>query len=249
MITVTFSTPINDARRDVFLSAAQRWDSFMNTGFAPIEVNGIMISGVAIDAGVSPIDGEGAVLGQAGPTALLPESGLPATGIMQFDTADIERLEAEGSFSDVILHEMAHVLGFGTLWNANNLLSGQGTNNPRFTGPNATREYGKLVAGAEVGNPVPVANTGGAGTREGHWRELVFGDELLTGFLSGNHRPISRMSVAAFEDLGYEVDYSRADNFTLPTFLELAQMGITEAVRICDLCAVDRPKPIVLPRR
>ncbi len=84
-------------------------------------------------------------------------------------------------------------------------------------------------------------------TREGHWRELVFGDELLTGFLSGSDRPLSRMSVASFEDLGYTVDYAAADPYALPSFQQLALMGITEAVRVCDLCRVDRPEPVVVP--
>ena len=35
---------------------------------------------------------------------------------MSFDTADLARMEADGSLTDVILHEMGHVLGFGTLW-------------------------------------------------------------------------------------------------------------------------------------
>jgi hypothetical protein len=38
-----------------------------------------------------------------------------ATGSMAFDTADIDALIAQGSFGPVILHEMAHVIGFGTL--------------------------------------------------------------------------------------------------------------------------------------
>lgn len=40
------------------------------------------------------------------------------------------------------------------------------------------REYAVLI-GATVPTPVPVANTGGPGTRDGHWRESVFGNELL----------------------------------------------------------------------
>ncbi len=245
MIDVVFEGEISDERRDVFLRSATRWDGVVNTGFEAVEVEGEVLSGLKIEARISPIDGEGNVLGQAGPTILLPGSELPAKGVMQFDTADVERLEAEGSFEDVILHEMAHVLGFGTLWARQGLIQGSGTNNPQFTGIASIREYAALVGGPGTG-PVPVANTGGAGTREGHWRELVFGDELLTGFLSGSERPLSRLSVAAFEDMGYAVDYTKADDFALPTFRQLAEMGITEAVRICDLCRMGRTEPTVL---
>ncbi|GFE65361.1 leishmanolysin-related zinc metalloendopeptidase [Litoreibacter roseus] len=245
MITVNFTGTFSDQRREVFLRAATRWDTIIDTSFDTVEVEGQRINGVAIDASINEIDGPQGVLGQAGPTVLLPDTELPAKGIMQFDDADLTRLEQENSFEDVILHEMGHVLGFGTLWQRKDLIIGSNTNNPQFTGQAAVREYAELVGGSGTG-PVPVANSGGAGTREGHWRELVFGDELLTGFLSGSSRPISRMSIAAFEDIGYTVDYSAADPFFLPSFRQLAEKGITEAVRICDLCNLDRPEPVVL---
>lgn len=245
MITLDFTGNMSDARRQVFENAAQRWDGVVKTAFDPVEVDGDMLTGLLIEASIEPIDGTAGVLGQAGPTVLRGETRLPVKGIMQFDDADVTRLEDEGSFGDVILHEMAHVLGFGTLWIANDLINATGTNDPRFNGPAAAREFATLAP--DDGPFVPIANTGGAGTREGHWRELVFGNELLTGFLSGVDRPLSRMSVASFEDLGYEVDYTAADPFALPSFRELALMGITEAVRICDLCRVDRPVPRKLP--
>lgn len=243
MIELRFEGDVTGERRAVFERSAQRWDQVVNTGFDPIDVNGDILTGVRIDVSIQPIDGANGVLGQAGPTILRQGSELPLAGIMEFDQADVASLEARGSFEDVILHEMAHVLGFGTLWSRKNLLQGTGTMDPRFVGSSASREFAGLDS--QGGSAVPVSNTGGAGTRESHWRELVFGDELLTGFLSGNERPLSRLSVASFEDLGYEVDYSSADPFVLPDFRTLALMGITEAVRICDLCRMGRTEPVV----
>ncbi|MCF2869708.1 matrixin family metalloprotease [Octadecabacter sp. G9-8] len=243
MITLVFSGEFTAARRAVFERAAQRWETIIETQFEPIEFEGTDITGVRIDASIADIDGPSGVLGQAGPTVLRPGSELPLVGIMEFDQADIVTLENAGSFEDVILHEMAHVLGFGTLWARNNLIAGAGSLDPRFVGAAASREY--AVLDPDGGAAVPLANTGGAGTREGHWRELVFGDELLTGFLSGNDRPLSRTSIASFEDLGYDVDYTRADTFVLPSFHDLALMGVPEAVRICDLCRMGRPEPYV----
>ena len=51
---------------------------------------------------------------------------------------------------------------------------------------------------------------------------------------------------AAFADIRYKVDYSAADAFELLSFRKLAEIGITEAVRICDLCRMGRPEPWVL---
>lgn len=244
MITLVFTGEMSAARRQVFENAAAKWDRVMDTSFDPVEFEGDTLRGLQIDASIIAIDGPEGILGQAGPRALRSDTGLPITGIMQFDDADIARLEAEGSFSDVILHEMAHVLGFGTLWPRQNLIAGAGTNDPRFTGTGAAREF--LALDPDGGAGVPIANTGGGGTREAHWRELIFGDELLTGFLSGADRPLSRMSIASFADLGYDVDFSTADPFDLPDFRTLAMKGVTEAVRICDLCRVDRPETMVI---
>ena len=243
MITVEFTGSISKTRQNVFTKAAKRWDCIVETAFDPVTFEGRTFDGIVIEASIEDIDDEGGILGQAGPTLLRPENQLPAMGVMQFDLADIMKLEQDDSFEDVILHEMGHVLGFGTLWARMGLIAGSGTDNPQFSGTKAAQEYSKL-SGGTTNATVPLANTGGDGTREGHWRELVFGDELLTGFLSGSHRPISRVSIAAFEDMGYQVNYAEADPFSLPTFRQLAEQGVPEAVRACHLCRMGRPDPI-----
>ena len=35
---------------------------------------------------------------------------------MQFDVADMAKLISNGTLQSVVLHEMGHVLGIGTLW-------------------------------------------------------------------------------------------------------------------------------------
>ena len=244
MITLTYSGQLSETRRAAFDAAAAYWDSVVETGFDAVELEGETLTGLRIDVAITAIDGPAGILGQAGPTVLRPGTELPVAGVMEFDDADAAALEEGGRFEDVILHEMAHVLGFGTLWARKGLVRGTGSMDPRFAGASAIREYAALDPAG--GDAVPIANTGGPGTREGHWRELVFGDELLTGFLSGTERPLSRLSIAAFEDMGYVVDYERADPYTLPEFRTLALSGVAEAVRICDLCRMARTVPVVL---
>ena len=211
----------------------------------PAIVDGVTIDDVLIEAEGVLIDGPGGILGQAGPTHIRPGSNLPVKGIMSFDTADLARMEADGSLTDVILHEMGHVLGFGTLWSRMSLIVGAGTVNSVFVGANAMREYAVLT-GRPAPTPVPVENTGGPGTRDGHWRESVFGHELLTGFLSGANRPISRMSVAAFEDMGYEVDYERQTRSSSRPHYSWPRSG-SWATEAEDTCIIRRPEPVVLP--
>ena len=49
------------------------------------------------------------------------------TASWRFDTADLASLESDGRLLGVILHEMGHVLGIGTIWETFGLLFGAGT--------------------------------------------------------------------------------------------------------------------------
>jgi subtilisin-like proprotein convertase family protein len=224
-IDVRFLGGLTDAQKSAFDVAATRWSELIVGDLPDVVVDGQTVDDVRIDAEGVAIDGPGKILGQAGPTRLRPGSFLPATGVMSFDTADLAQMEADGSLVRVIMHEMAHVLGFGTIWDRKGLLQGAGTANPTFTGAGAIREFAAL-RGETSPLAVPVANQGGPGTRDSHWREQVFGNELMTGFLNGGVNPISRLSVAGLEDLGYEVSYDAADPYTLPSALMIAIMGV-----------------------
>jgi subtilisin-like proprotein convertase family protein len=251
-VDVRFLGGLSPAQQAAFADAAVRWSEIITGDVPPVNIDGEIIDDVLIEAQGIAIDGPGGVLGQAGPRFIRPSSNLPIKGIMSFDTADLDRMEADGSLKDVILHEMGHVLGIGTIWDLLGLLEGGGSVDPTFVGASAMREYGTLRKKADPTasddpTPVPVANTGGAGTRDGHWREVVFGDELLTGFLSGAVRPISRMSVGCFEDMGYQVDYSKADAYTLPSMLRIAELGLFGTRHAVDTCAIDRIQPVYVP--
>jgi hypothetical protein len=245
-VDVRFLGGLSAAQQAAFANAAQRWAQIITGDLPSAVVDGVTIDDVLIDAEGVPIDGPGGILGQAGPTHIRPGSRLPIKGIMSFDTADLDRMEASGSLTDVILHEMGHVLGFGTLWELLRLIVDAGTVNPTFVGANAMREYAALTNRPNP-TPVPVENSGGPGTRDGHWRETVFGHELLTGFLSGATRPLSRLSVAAFEDMGYQVNYAAADAFSLPSALFLAEVGILGNRTPEDTCIIRRPELIIVP--
>lgn len=245
-IDVRFRGGLTAAQRDAFAVAAARWSEIITADVPAVTIAGETIDDVRIDAEGVQIDGAGGILGQAGPRDLRPGSFLPATGLMSFDSTDLERLESDGSLLSVILHEMAHVLGFGTIFNRVGLIEGAGGADPQFTGAAGLREYATLLGPGERPRSVPLANTGGAGTRDGHWREAVFGDELMTGFLDAGPSPLSRVTVGALEDLGYGVDYERADAYALPTAEELARLMDAPDRRLHH-CVVLVPEQRVLP--
>ena len=82
----------------------------------------------------------------------------------------------------------------------------------------------------------PLETGGGAGTADSHWSESIFGAELMTGYAeSAPPMPLSRLTIAAMKDLGYGVDFSAAQSFTLSLQAQslepIALIGVTEAVR------------------
>lgn len=159
------------------------------------------------------LDGPGGAVAQAGPCFIRNASSLPVMGVLTLDTEDIANVARAGVLGDVALHELGHVIGIGTLWTPLTLLSGAGTDDPQFTGPRAGAAYNVLSG---VGNTVPVENVGGVGTRDGHWRESIFGNELMTGTLSPGGNPLSAMTIESLDDMGYTVNLAAASAYSLP---------------------------------
>jgi hypothetical protein len=204
-------------QRQAFEQAANRWSQIITADLPDIFLPGIgLVDDVLIDVSIEFLDGVGGVLGQAGPfvDSSRPQSGLPSLGVMEFDSADLPQLEAQGTLDEIILHEMAHVLGFGTLWGRNGFDLLVGLFFPRFTGEQAAAAYRDLFGlGFFLGQTVPVEALGGPGTSRLHWRETVFTDELMTGFFNPGSARISTATIASLADLGYAVDLSQADPF------------------------------------
>ena len=69
------------------------------------------------------------------------ENDLPVIGYLKLDVADLVRMETIGTLNDVVLHEMGHVIGIGSLWRTKSLLSGSGGSDPQFLGANALSAY------------------------------------------------------------------------------------------------------------
>jgi trimeric autotransporter adhesin len=214
-ITMIFSEGLTPSQQAIFSAAAAKWESVItadipNVGAGPW---GAAVDDVRIEAAGTDIDGPGGILGGASPQYKRSGSSLPINGVMEFDTADLGTLEASGQLTQVIVHEMAHVLGLGTIWTDRGLLTGAGSSNPIFTGANATAQY-RLYANNATLTSVPVMNTGGVGTADSHWRDSIFNNELMTGFLNTGFNPLSRITAASMQDIGYPgVTYDSADAY------------------------------------
>jgi hypothetical protein len=225
-ITLRFLTPVSDAHRAIFEAAAARWQRIIIgdvpsiTGTVPknLCLKGApaftgTVDDVLIDVVLEPMDGLDRAIGGAGACLVRTADMLPTYGFMRFDTADIPTMEREGYFVSTVEHEMGHVLGMGAVWNfGRQLRLGTGTDDPVFAGETANTQYVSLGGTGAV----PIENTGGPGTRDVHWRESVFGTELMTGwvFAGESVSPLSRVTAGSLRDLGYVTSLT-ADPFAL----------------------------------
>jgi len=170
-IRVRFGGGLNAAQQAAFDGAAKRWGEVIVGDFPRVRIGGETFEALTIDASGKNIDQgggpEGNILGQSAPTHLLP-NGLPAKGFMEFDTFDLGQMEDDGTLASVILHEMGHVLGIGTIWAEKHVIVGAGRANPHFTGSQADAEWVKLSHLAP--RRLPIENRGGPGTADSHWR-------------------------------------------------------------------------------
>ena len=215
-INLDFLGGLSTSQQTIFTQAEQFWESVL-IGYKPGIDPSIETTGISISAEGTPIDGVGGILGSAGPLTGWNSGGyiLTATGAMTFDSADLANLENNGSLGDVILHEMAHVLGLGTLWELNGLYT---QNSGEYTGA-----FGLAAYQDEFNQPgatfIPVELGGGPGTANGHWDEVDGGagltgitdsngndmrNELMTGWLNAPAF-VSNTTKMSFQDLGYEV--------------------------------------------
>jgi hypothetical protein len=202
-INVIFGGGLTSSQESLFGQAEAVWEGYLS-GYQ----SGISIATLDINAAGVALDGVGGTLGQAGPTWGVFQGGyyLSTVGVMEFDTADLNWLESNGSLLDVIVHEMAHVIGFGTLWEWNGVYaSGTG----QYTGAAGLAAY--RAEFDPMAAFVPVELHGGPGTANGHWDEDWAGgsNALMTGYLgSGNF--ISDTTVRSFVDIGYVPEPSTA---------------------------------------
>ena len=231
-IVHTPTSQIDEEAKSAFARAEARWEAAIGGNLSPVRATSDAMAACAPDVDHPParlvddldiyvtveeIDGPGSILAFAGPCYVRQSNGLPFAGIMVFDAADIDQLVEHRSFERTVLHEMGHVLGFGTVWQAKGLLRNRRTPRRRGSTPTSSangpsRASTKPAARSTPGRRFP-SSIWEAPHPHTHWRESVFGPELLTGiFDTGVPNPLSEVTIAALEDVGYlGISYEAAD--------------------------------------
>ena len=225
------------ALRSAIRRAARRWtavlgdtelpDVFIPSGPKPAclgawvdNLTGV-VDDLAILVSATSIDGPGGTLALGGPCWVRWDSYLPYVGLLILDQADVDDL-GEGEVTDLLVHEIGHILGIGALWGDFRLVRSPSLYSPgadtHFDGLSAVAAFDAAGGEDYPNGKVPVENFIGPGSSDMHWRESVLASELMTPVLGvGEANPLSAITIQSLVDLGYTVDVSVADAFTLPS--------------------------------
>jgi hypothetical protein len=232
-----------DRQREAFTKAAARWQRVIvgDLGTTPLNAPAgecadwipalnEPVHNLLVFVRIAPIDGPAKIVGQASPCYVNTTSKLPIMGFFELDADDLTLMADRGILDDVVLHEMGHILGIGTLWNySRSFLVGSGSDDPYFNGQGARSAFAAAGGASYVGTPVPVENSGGSGTRDAHWRKTVFGNELMQGYAQPGGMPLSRITAASLQDLGYSVSLAAVDSYSLLGAALQADAGVSSA--------------------
>ena len=220
-IELVFLDDVPDYQKNVIQSAARRWMSVIvgdlpDYAFAQ-EFSGMcggqpyeIPSGERIDdlrIYVSTSVSSTFALAHGSPHVLRENTQLPVVGCMAL------RLDAP-SFAFILgLHEIGHVLGFGTLWNKfgflHDLSFSDSSADTHFNGPLAIAAFDDTGGRDYEGKKVPVEQRDGE-----HWRiNELWGDIMLPAQFG--EMALSAITVQSLADLGYVVDVTEADDYAV----------------------------------
>jgi len=223
-ITLRFINPVSSSLESLFNVAVSRWESILVRGYSTLgvvkagtegcftpqtlETADLVFNDLLIYVNIYYIDGIGGVVGYGGPCRL--KDHMPRVSEIAIDSADLA-LMSYALINAVVLHEIAHALGFGTLWDAHKLLKNT------KTGAGYEGKFGKkgfAILGGD--GPVPVEDQYGSGANFAHWLKELFQDELMTAFLDLYSNPLSELTIESLRDLGYTyADAGQADPYQL----------------------------------
>ncbi len=196
------------------------WDGDANLGALRVEDE---VDDLRVFVG-RPLSGPDKPWGKGG--AFWPRTGssLPILASLEIHEDLLEAAYLyNGGLLSTIEHELAHCLGFaGWMWNELGLLGLSARETPYrdtyFAGVGARAAFHWAGGGSYRGNRVPVENDPAKGGLDSHWRETVFGNELMSTWpLLGQGQSLSRITIQSLADIGYRVDVTQADPYTLPT--------------------------------
>ena len=254
---VLVGTGISNKVTQAFRNAAARWEQIVTRSLPDIDFSDQPLAASRCTAGqpevndtvddlrvygrVAEIDGEGGTLAVASVCIRRVASTLPVIGKVIID-ADDAAAGSASAVESIILHEIGHTLGIGTLWHLHDLLKKPALDpddedvdpipDTYFPGALAIAAFDEAGGMDYADNKVPVHNTGGQGSADSHWRESVFDNELMSPYFTSGTQPLSAITVQSLADMGYVVDASQADSYMLPAAMSRAPGLVPKAAGV-----------------
>ena len=243
-IDLVFVSNGTSSQDEIVEEAVEAWESVIVAGLSDIPFSdnpvpagqcgagspaiGDVVDDLRLFVTIDSIDGVGSILGQSSPchVRVIPflDDRITSviTGRIELDEADVADLESRGLLEATMVHEIAHVLGFGTIWEDFGLLvnpsvGGNSNADTHFKGPLSIAAFDAAGGDGYTGGArVPVQSGGQRGQADGHWRHSVFGNELMSPFISADGSALSVITIESFADLGLSVNLSEAEDYRLP---------------------------------
>lgn len=210
---------LNQSARDAIASAARFWEEVIPersaiTQFKDLTVNILGAADIASNLA------SGAPLVSTSNGNLFLVGGEAILNTVRFDLFNRD----PNYLRSVMLHEFAHALGFGTIWEPltfptlNQTIGRSLVNRTTQTYNGNTYAgfaYGELLGQVGQGLAVPIDEV------YAHWSESVFKQEIMTPFAepNGTVMPVSTLTLSSLRDLGWRVNYGAAQAYGLPRIL------------------------------
>jgi Leishmanolysin len=223
---------LNETAKTAIREAARYWESLItgSSGITRTNTLNITIAGQAFTNGSGGADTS--TLALSGPSVGVNGSNLVITrGTSTLNSRRIADFNSNPEYlKSIMTHELLHVLGFGTIWEPVQFQDANGsvftvgrnfvdTGTSTYTANSRVGyAYGELL-GTYTPTAVPIEPQIYA-----HWDETRFDTELMTPFTEaqGVTTPISTLTLAALQDLGWNVNYGAAQSYSLPTTSQAA---------------------------
>ena len=212
-ITVEFGEGFNEEWRQAILHSVARWEQVITADY-PSSNASLAGCGIAHEVSVDDLlihfewqARTGEIGGAAQVCGTVATPGFPAerpnAGVVQMNSTryDTQRITDFIEVDRVVLHEVGHVLGIGTIWRDSGYVTQVGAQ-MQFTGPNAVNAFRQRYP-ESTGVPLESDSY--------HWGDAVRDELMRAGGNRAQNNKITEVSIGALHDLGYSVSYEQAD--------------------------------------
>jgi hypothetical protein len=228
-LQVNFGTgleELTDPARQAVLAAAQYWEDVILYRSDITTTNRLAIDLKGVNLNLTDNSPDTITFAFAQPKLVLEGGKVKInSGSSTINTRRLAELNANPTYlKGVMIHEFAHVLGFGGLWQpvdytaSNGVVSKVGNNFVDLTtGTYQANSYAGWVYGGLVGQATTAAIPLDRLSMS-HWDEGLFDTEMMTPIseLLGVGVPVSALTLAALRDLGWQVNMGAAEAYALP---------------------------------